>query len=102
MDDFFSRKWLLVRYSTAFAVFPGGFGTVDEVGEITTLMQTKMLPGAPIVLIGTAYWAPFLEWINESAIKQGLIPAHHAHMIACTDDVQEAAEMLCTVCFASN
>jgi hypothetical protein len=89
VKHFFIRKWLLTRYATAFAVFPGGFGTADELFEIATLMQVKRLKNYPIVLIQKDYWKPLLEWI-EQGVKEGLILKEDADLIFVTDDLEEA------------
>ena len=61
MDNFPARKWLLIHYSSGFAVFPGGYGTLDELMELLTLIQTKKRKKAPIVLIGSDYWKPLVH-----------------------------------------
>lgn len=86
---FFARKWLLTSYSTAFAVFPGGFGTADELFEILTLMQTDKLKRVPIVLVGTEFWKPLVEWVKMSQ-KNGLLLQEDADLIFVTDDVDKA------------
>lgn len=93
VKHFFTRKWLLTRYATAFAVFPGGFGTLDELFEVATLMQVERLSHIPIVLVGTDYWKPLLQWINL-AVKEGLVLQQDADLLFVTDDVQEAFEHL--------
>lgn len=101
VDYFFVRKWLLIYYSVAFAIFPGGFGTLDELGEVITLMQTKKIKGVPIVLIGKNYWQPFLNWLRDYALKEGLILEADLKMIQATDDIDEALRLLkehCDVC----
>jgi uncharacterized protein (TIGR00730 family) len=95
MDYFFARKWLLVTYSIGFAVFPGGFGTLDELTELLTLIQTKMRKPAPIVLIGVEYWSPLMEWINESALRHGLITKEDVALFTITDDLEQALDLLC-------
>ena len=86
---FFTRKWLLTRYADGFVVFPGGFGTLDELFETLTLMQTGHLERVPVVLINTAYWKPLLEWV-EGAQKEGLLLSHDASLLFVTDDLTEA------------
>lgn len=86
---FFTRKWLLTRYSDAFVVFPGGFGTLDELFETLTLMQTGHLERVPVVLINTVYWKPLLEWV-ELAQKEGLLLSIDASLLFVTDDLTEA------------
>lgn len=98
MDYFFSRKWLLVKYSIGFAVFPGGFGTLDELMELLTLIQTNMRPKAPIVLIGVDYWKPFMYWIEHSALKHQLISQEDAALFSITDDIKEAFNLLNAHC----
>lgn len=98
MDYFFARKYLLVSYSIGFAVFPGGFGTLDELAELLTLIQTKQRKPAPIVLIGVDYWKPFMEWIHQSALKDGLITVEDAQIFKITDDIDYAFELLRAHC----
>jgi uncharacterized protein (TIGR00730 family) len=86
---FWSRKWLLTFYSDAFVIFPGGFGTLDEIGEVTTLMQTKKMGVAPIVLIGKEFWSHFAQWVERSE-KEGLVKEEDRNLIYITDDVDEA------------
>lgn len=94
MNSFPVRKWLLTRYSIGYAVFPGGFGTLDELTELLTLIQTKMRIRSPIVLIGVEYWAPFMEWIHKSALANNLILEKEAELFSLTDDVEEALKIL--------
>jgi uncharacterized protein (TIGR00730 family) len=101
VDYFFVRKWLMANYSVAFAFFPGGFGTLDEFGEVITLMQTKKLAGAPVVLIGRAYWTPFITWLHDYALRQNLISLQDLAMVQITDDADEALRLLrehCSKC----
>ncbi len=94
MDNFPARKWLLIHYSSGFAVFPGGFGTLDELMELLTLIQTKKRVKVPIVLIGVDYWKPFIQWVHESALKNGLISAEDVNLFTVTDDIEEAYRLL--------
>ncbi len=98
VNYFYSRKWLLTSYSEAFVIFPGGFGTLDELAEISTLIQTKKLYPAPIVLIGTEFWAPLMQWINESALKEGLLKEQDKNLITVTDDIDEALRIVKARC----
>lgn len=86
---FFTRKFLLTRYSHAFAVFPGGYGTLDELAEVLTLMQINKLPRVPLVLFETAYWKHFSAWVDQ-AQKEGLLLKEDADLIFVTDDVEQA------------
>ncbi|HSC25551.1 MAG TPA: TIGR00730 family Rossman fold protein [Candidatus Babeliales bacterium] len=86
LDYFFARKWLLTQYSTGFIVFPGGFGTLDELSEVLTLIQTRQLKKVPIVLIGKDYWHPFMSWIVDEALPRGLVKPEHVKLFSITDD----------------
>lgn len=90
LDYFFARKWLLTQYSTGFIVFPGGFGTLDELSELLTLIQTRQMKKVPIALIGKDYWRPFMEWIVEQALPHGLIKKEHVKLFSITDDPYKA------------
>ncbi len=90
LDYFWARKWLLTRYSVAFVVFPGGFGTLDELAEVLTLIQTKKMKRVPIILLGKEYWAPFMQWIIQEAVKHGTILKEHVKLFTVTDDPYEA------------
>ncbi len=85
---FSSRKFLLTRYSNAFVVFPGGYGTADELFEVLTLMQTDNLHRLPIILIGISYWKPLIEWVNQ-ATEQKLLLEEDAKLLFVTDSVTE-------------
>lgn len=89
MNYFFSRKWLLTNYSDAYVIFPGGFGTLDELSEIATLIQTKRLAVEPIVLIGKDFWAPLVQWV-ETSMREGLLKEEDKNLITVTDDIDEA------------
>ena len=86
---FFVRKWLLINYTEAFIIFPGGIGTVDELFEVLNLMKVGTLPIRPIVLVGIAFWEPLIAWIKHST-KLGYIPERCDDMIMVTDDPEEA------------
>ncbi len=101
MNYFFSRKWLLTNYSEAYVIFPGGFGTLDELSEVSTLIQTKKLIEEPIVLIGKDFWAPLLQWVNDSALKEGLLKEKDKNLITITDDIDEAFRIVKARCEAS-
>lgn len=90
LDYFFARKWLLTQYSSGFIVFPGGFGTLDELSEVLTLIQTRQMKKVPIVLVGKDYWHPFMQWITQEAFPRGLIKAEHLNLFSVTDDPYKA------------
>lgn len=89
MKHFPTRKYLLTNFSTAFAIFPGGYGTIDELFEILTLMQTSKIPRVPVVLIEKHYWQPVIEWA-ENAVKEGLLLQSDRDLIFVTNDIEEA------------
>ena len=98
MYHFFSRKWLLVRYSVGFVVFPGGFGTLDEVFEVVTLIQTSRMPDFPIILVGQEYWQLILDWAKNKALKEKLITEKDLQIISVAKDVDQAFEIICKKC----
>jgi len=89
---FFVRKLMLIKYSYAFFGMPGGFGTMDEIFEVTTLIQTGKIASFPVVLMGTEYWNPLFDFIHESMIREGTIRADEALPLLVTDDFDEAVE----------
>lgn len=90
LEYFFARKWLLTEFSSAFVIFPGGFGTLDEMAGVLTLIQTKKLKRVPIVLIGKEYWAPFVYWVEKEALVHGAIRADELEFFYVTDDLDAA------------
>lgn len=98
MEHFFSRKWLLVRYSVGFLIFPGGFGTLDELFELVTLIQCNRMPKLPVLLFDSNYWQPIINWIETRAIKEGLISQEDQKIIQVVDDVQVAAKIIRDAC----
>src|SRR5438309_4175692 len=88
---FYVRKVMLVKYSYAFVVMPGGFGTLDELFETATLVQTGKIKDFPIVIMGTDYWKPMVEFIKQGLVKEGTIDPIDANKLILTDDPDEAA-----------
>jgi uncharacterized protein (TIGR00730 family) len=84
---FFVRKVVLVKYSTAFVVFPGGFGTIDELFEALTLIQTKKIKPFPVFLVGVEYWRGLLQWLQGTLVRAGTIAEHDLHLFKVVDDV---------------
>jgi uncharacterized protein (TIGR00730 family) len=84
---FFVRKVLLVKYSTAFVVFPGGFGTIDELFEALTLIQTKKIKPFPVFLVGVEFWRGLLQWLQGTLVRSGTISEHDLHLFKVVDDV---------------
>lgn len=98
VEHFFARKWLLVRYSVGFVIFPGGFGTLDELFEIITLIQCNRMIKVPIILIGKAYWAPFIDWIKNYTLKKNFIKSYDLAIITLVDNVDDAADIIIKNC----
>ncbi|MBW9206796.1 TIGR00730 family Rossman fold protein [Mumia sp. zg.B17] len=86
---FFARKTMFVKYAQGFVVFPGGFGTFDELFEALTLAQTRKVTQFPVVLYGTAYWAGLLAWLRDSVLEYGAISADDVDRLVLTDDIDE-------------
>jgi len=91
---FFARKTMFVRYSSAFVCLPGGFGTLDELFEALTLVQTRKVTRFPIVLFGTAYWHGLLEWLRATMLDAGKVGEADLALVHCTDDVAEAVALV--------
>ena len=91
---FFARKTMFVKYAQGFIVLPGGFGTLDELFEAVTLVQTRKVTSFPLVLMGTAYWGGLLTWLRETAAASGTITAADIDLLHVTDDVQEAVSII--------
>ncbi len=91
---FFVRKVMLVKYSYAFVVLPGGFGTLDELFEAATLIQTDKIRDFPVVLMGKDYWSPLMEFITGRLLARGAIGAGDERIITLTDSVDEAARVI--------
>ncbi len=91
---FFARKTMFVKYADGFAIFPGGFGTLDELFESITLIQTGKIRHFPVVLVGTEYWAGLLDWLRKEAVTRGCIAPQDMDLLRCTDDMAEACAWL--------
>ena len=91
---FFVRKTMFVKYAEAFCIFPGGFGTFDELFESLTLIQTGKVQHFPVVLFGTDYWAGLIKWMRSTALAQGKISPDDLKIFTITDDVDEAVEVI--------
>jgi uncharacterized protein (TIGR00730 family) len=89
---FFARKTMFVKYAQAFVVLPGGFGTMDELFEAMTLVQTGKVTRFPVVLMGSDYWAGLVDWIRNTMLKQGMISESDLGITIITDDVGEAVK----------
>jgi uncharacterized protein (TIGR00730 family) len=91
---FFARKTMFVKYSQGFVVLPGGVGTLDELFEALTLVQTRKVTSFPIVLLGVDYWRGLIGWLRDTVLVDGKISAGDLDMLTLTDDVDEAVRMM--------
>ena len=91
---FFVRKLMFTKYAIGFVVFPGGYGTMDELFEALTLMQTDKLTDFPVVLFGTKYWGGMVEWMKSSMLADGMISPGDENLFTLTDDPREAVRIL--------
>ncbi len=91
---FFTRKVMFVRYASAFVVFPGGFGTLDELFEALTLIQTRKIRGFPLVLVGSSYWTPLVGWLREQVLGEGKISAADIDLMAVVDEADEVVRIV--------
>ncbi len=93
---FFVRKTMFVKYSAGAIVFPGGVGTLDELFELLTLVQTHKVKRVPVVLVGTEYWRGLFEWIDGTVRGEGMVSDLDPGLVHITDDVAEAVELACS------
>ncbi len=89
---FFVRKTMFVKYAQAFVIFPGGFGTMDELFESLTLIQTGKVYDFPVVLMGTDYWDGLWEWVRDTMLAEGKISQEDLDLVLLTDDPEEARD----------
>jgi uncharacterized protein (TIGR00730 family) len=91
-SHFYARKTMFVKAAEGFVVFPGGFGTADELFESLTLIQTGKIRHFPVVLFGHAFWDPLLAWVREQALPLGMVSPDDLALLTVTDDTAEAVE----------
>jgi uncharacterized protein (TIGR00730 family) len=91
---FFTRKIMFVRYANAFVVLPGGFGTLDELFEALTLIQTGKVLHFPVVLFDSDHWSEMLDWVRDGLLDEHLISPGDVELLSITDDVEEAVELV--------
>lgn len=91
-DHFFARKVMLVKYASAFVIIPGGLGTLDELTEVLTLMQTHKIKPFPVVLFDSAYWEGFLAWLKRFALDRGFISEDDLDLLRICDHPDEVIE----------
>jgi hypothetical protein len=91
---FFARKTMFVKYAQAFVILPGGFGTMDELFESLTLVQTRKVNEFPVVLLGSSYWGGLVEWLRTQACAGGYIDEKDLALISLTDDITEVVALI--------
>ena len=91
---FFVRKMMFVKYAEAFVIFPGGFGTLDELFESLTLIQTGKIVHFPVIMIGTSYWQGLRQWIQERVLAERKISPDDLDLMVVTDDLEHAADVV--------
>jgi uncharacterized protein (TIGR00730 family) len=85
---------MFVKYSTAFIIFPGGFGTLDELFEALTLIQTRKIKNFPVVLVGSEYWGGMMRWIEDKLLGERMIADPDLRLLRLTDSPSEAVEII--------
>lgn len=93
VNQFFGRKWLLIRYSVAAIVFPGGIGTVDELFELLNALKHHQIKHIPVILVGVDFWQPLIDWYNHS-LQMGYIATHNARLFQVVDDTAEILKII--------
>jgi len=91
---FFVRKVMLIKYSVAYVIMPGGFGTLDEMFEAITLIQTKKIRPFPVILVGRDYWGGLMEWIREEMLAMGTISSSDLDIMQVMDDPEEVVHTI--------
>jgi uncharacterized protein (TIGR00730 family) len=91
---FFTRKVMFVRYASAFVVFPGGLGTLDELFEALTLIQTEKIHHFPVILVGTDYWRGLIDWMRDTGLAEGNVDPDDLERMRCTDDPDEVVAIV--------
>jgi uncharacterized protein (TIGR00730 family) len=91
---FFVRKTMFIKYSNAFIIFPGGFGTMDELFEALTLIQTKKVSHFPVILYDSKYWSGLINWIREVMLNGNKISAHDLDLLRISDDAEEICQIV--------
>ena len=94
LNYFFVRKVMFIKYAQAYVGMPGGFGTLDEIFEAITLIQTKRIKPFPVILVGTDYWSGLLDWIKDILLKRKLISADDIDLVRITDDPDEVVKII--------
>ncbi len=93
-EHFFVRKVMMVKYSRAFVIMPGGFGTLDELFEAMTLIQTDKMEPFPVVLLGTQFWKPMIDFFSERLVAEGTIAPYDLELVYMTDSCEDAVAFI--------
>ena len=96
-EHFYARKTMFVKASEGFVIFPGGFGTMDELFEALTLIQTGKIGSFPVVLVDSGYWAEMLDWVRGEMLADGLVAEEDLALLRLTDEPSEAVEWIVTM-----
>ena len=91
---FFARKTMFVKYSDAFVIMPGGFGTLDELFEALTLIQTEKVRHFPVIFVGTDYWQGLLDWVRARPVARGAVGSADLDLLVVTDDPDEIVRII--------
>jgi uncharacterized protein (TIGR00730 family) len=92
------RKIFLIRYASAFVIFPGGIGTADELFDTLNLMKLQRIKQVPVILFGVSFWKPLLDWYERSAIEKGVIQPQYKSLIYLTDDINDVFNRVQDAC----
>jgi len=93
-QHFFARKVMFVKFAAAYVVMPGGFGTLDELFEALTLVQTGKIAGIPIVLVGSGYWAGLADWLKTTMVREGMISPEDVDLMRIIDKPEEVVDAI--------
>ena len=91
---FFARKYMFVRFASAYVVLPGGFGTIDELSEVLVLIQTGKTQRIPVILVGTKFWEGLLQWFKDTLLANGMVESQDLELVQVIDDPKEIVEAI--------
>jgi len=94
---FFVRKVMFIKYAQAYVIMPGGFGTLDEVSEALTLIQTRKIKPFPVIMVGSEFWAPLVDWFKNTLLEQKMISKEDLDIFRVMDDPEEVVREICRV-----
>jgi len=93
-QHFFARKVMFVKFAAAYVVMPGGYGTLDELTEALTLVQTGKIPRIPIILVGSKFWAGIVEWVKTTLIDEGMISPEDIDLMHIIDEPDQVVDAI--------